>query len=79
MSSVIYGCCAFTLLAATACGPRAAASPSHPSVEARNGETEKKTRKQRPVVAPPPAYGNKIVRDGEGQRDVASAGLSGCL
>lgn len=63
------------LLAATACGTRAAPSPSHPSAEARNGETEKKTRKPRPIVAPPPAYGNKIVQDGEGQRGVASTGV----
>ena len=61
MSSLIRGCCAITLLSIFACGPRVAA-PSHSSVEARNGETEKKTRKQRPpLVAPPPAYGNKIV------------------
>lgn len=64
MSSLIYGCCAITLLSVCACGPRGGAVPSHPSTEARNGETEKKTRKQRPpLVAPPPAYGNKIVRD----------------
>ena len=63
-----------TLLAAAACGPRAATSPSHPSAEARNGETEKKARKPRPLVAPPPAYGNKIVHEGDGQEDIASPG-----
>jgi hypothetical protein len=63
MSSLIRGCCAIILLSTCACGPRSRAVPSHPSAEARNGETEKKTRKQRPpLVAPPPAYGNKIVR-----------------
>ncbi len=61
---VIYGCCAITLLAVCACGPRLTPAPNHPSAEARNAETEKKTRKQRPpLVAPPPAYGNKIVLD----------------
>jgi len=37
--------------------------PRHPNAEARNApSTEKKPRKRRPtLVAPPPAYGNKIV------------------
>jgi hypothetical protein len=37
--------------------------PHHPNAEARNTENpEKKPRKRRPtLVAPPPAYGNKIV------------------
>lgn len=36
--------------------------PRHPNAEARNAEgVQKKPRKQRPLVAPPPAYGNKIV------------------
>lgn len=76
MSSLaVRVCCAMILLAASACGPRVATSPSHPSAEARNGETEKKTRKQRPpLVAPPPAYGNKIVRDIDSE-DVDVAGL----
>lgn len=69
-----------TLLAATACGARPAAAPSHPTAEARNGETEKKSRKPRPLVAPPPAYGNKIVIDrnlgDDGQQDTASAASS---
>ena len=71
MSSFVRGCCALTLLAAAACGPRLATAPGHPSAEARNGETEKKARKPRPLVAPPPAYGNKIVHDGDGVQDVA--------
>ena len=71
MSSLLRGCCAITLLAAIACGPRLATSPSYPTAEARNGETEKKPRKQRPLVAPPPAYGNKIVHGGDEQQDVA--------
>jgi hypothetical protein len=63
MSSLIRGCCAIILLSLCACGPRVGAVPNHPSAEARNGETGKKTRKQRPpLVAPPPAYGNKIVQ-----------------
>lgn len=65
-----------TLLAAAACGPRSATSPNHPNAEARNGETEKKSRKPRPLVAPPPAYGNKIVidqmLDDDGAEDTAS-------
>lgn len=74
MSSLVRGCCAITLLAAaTACGPRPATSPNHPSVEARNGETEKKPRKQRPLVAPPPAYGNKIVHgEHDGTEDIGT-------
>lgn len=36
--------------------------PHHPNAEARNAASpEKKPRKRRPLVAPPPAYGNKIV------------------
>jgi hypothetical protein len=63
MSSLVRCCFAITFLTVTACGPRASESPRHPSAEARNAETEKRPRKQRqPVVAPPPAYGNKIVR-----------------
>jgi hypothetical protein len=72
MSSLVRGCCAITLLAATACGPRLATSPTHPTAEARNGETEKKPRKQRPLVAPPPAYGNKIVRGSDSPEEVAA-------
>lgn len=63
MSSTVRCCIAIAFLTVSACGPRASESPRHPSAEARNAETEKKPRKQRqPVVAPPPAYGNKIVR-----------------
>jgi hypothetical protein len=52
-----------------------ATSPNHPTAEARNGETEKKSRKQRPLVAPPPAYGNKIVHGHDsGEEDIADAG-----
>ena len=75
MSSFVRGCCAITLLAATAWGPRLATSPSHPTAEARNGETEKRPRKQRPLVAPPPAYGNKIVHGNEDREDIAKAGF----
>jgi hypothetical protein len=74
MSRIVRGCCALTLLAAAACGPRTATAPSHPNAEARNGVSEKKTRKPRPLVAPPPAYGNKIVidrLDEEGERGTA--------
>jgi hypothetical protein len=74
MSSLFRGCCAMTLLALAACGPRLT-TPSHPTAEARNGVTEKKPRKQRqPVVAPPPAYGNKIVHGGEDAEDIAGEG-----
>jgi hypothetical protein len=77
MNLVIRGCCAITLLTVCACSPRSTATPKHPNAEARNGETEKKTRKQRPpVVAPPPAYGNKIVFDDDQPPELAS-GLSG--
>lgn len=59
-----------------ACGPRPATSPSHPTAEARNGATEKKPRKQRPLVAPPPAYGNKIVQGQDTEEEaVANAGI----
>ena len=65
-SPVLHGCFAIALLAAFACSPRAATVPHHPNAEARNAaSTEKKLRKRRPLVAPPPAYGNKIVFDGE--------------
>jgi hypothetical protein len=81
MSSLVRSCCAITLLAATACGQHLATSPKNPTAEARNGETEKKSRKQRPLVAPPPAYGNKIVHGRDsGEEDVASAATgSGAL
>ncbi|HTV25692.1 MAG TPA: hypothetical protein VMG12_43650 [Polyangiaceae bacterium] len=75
MSSLVRGCCAMTLLAVTACGQRPATSPNHPTAEARNGETEKRPRKQRPVVAPPPAYGNKIVHGHDDREDIANAGV----
>lgn len=74
MSSTVRCCIAIAFLTVSACGPRASESPRHPSAEARNADTEKKPRKQRqPVVAPPPAYGNKIVRSTEPAGDVASA------
>jgi len=80
MSSLMRGCCAIILLSMCACGPRVGAVPNHPSAEARNGETGKKPRKQRPpLVAPPPAYGNKIVQskgsapDQVAQGDTSSA------
>jgi hypothetical protein len=64
-SPVLHGCCAIALLASFACSPHTAPVPQHPSAEARNApNTEKKPRKRRPtLVAPPPAYGNKIVDD----------------
>lgn len=65
-----------TLLAVTACGQHLATAPNHPTAEARNGETEKKPRKQRPLVAPPPAYGNKIVHGHDSEEnDVASVDI----
>ncbi len=72
MSSLhITGCCALVLLAVTACGPHSAVQPKNAGAEARNGETEKKPRKPLPrLVAPPPAYGNKIVL--EGSTDIAA-------
>jgi hypothetical protein len=70
-SFVINACCALTVVAACACGPRSLGEANHPSAEARNGETEKKARKRRPVVAPPPAYGNKIVLDDDTRQDVS--------
>ena len=73
-SFVIRSCCAISLLALGACHPESAVAPKHPNAEARNGVTEKKTRKQRPpVVAPPPAYGNKIVFDDDLPPELASA------
>jgi hypothetical protein len=62
-SPVLHGCCAIALLASFACSPRPSTVPHHPDAEARNTENaEKKPRKRRPtLVAPPPAYGNKIV------------------
>ena len=73
MSSIVRCCIAIAFLTVSACGPRASDSPRHPSAEARNAETEKKPRKQRqPVVAPPPAYGNKIVHDGLSPADLAA-------
>jgi hypothetical protein len=61
-SPVLHGCCAIALLAFIACSPRAATVPHHPNAEARNAASPvKKPRKRRPLVAPPPAYGNKIV------------------
>jgi hypothetical protein len=64
-SPVLHGCCAIALLALFACSPRTAPVSHHPSAEARNAESrDKKPRKRRPIlVAPPPAYGNKIVLD----------------
>jgi len=76
-SFVIHVCCAVTLLTVCACGAPSTAAPKHPSAEARNGETEKKTRKQRPpLVAPPPAYGNKIVFDRSVDRAKAGDGVA---
>lgn len=81
MSSPIRCCCAIVFLTTVACAPRSSESARHPSAEARNAETEKadtekKPRKQRqPVVAPPPAYGNKIVRGVE-QGDLETAALA---
>jgi hypothetical protein len=73
-SFVIRSCCAISLLALGACHPESTVAPKHPNAEARNGVTEKKTRKQRPpVVAPPPAYGNKIVFDDDLPPELASA------
>jgi hypothetical protein len=44
---------------------QSAAGDGAPSPERRSAQyrTEKKPRKRRPLVAPPPAYGNKIVSD----------------
>lgn len=73
-SFVIRSCCAISLFAVGACHTESTAAPKHPNAEARNGVTEKKTRKQRPpVVAPPPAYGNKIVFDDDLPPELASA------
>lgn len=74
MSSLVRCCLAITSLTVSACGPRASESPRHPSAEARNAETEKKPRKQRqPVIAPPPAYGNKIVQVPASRGELANA------
>jgi hypothetical protein len=68
-SPVLHGCCAIAFLAFIACSPRPATVPHHPNAEARNAaSTVKKPRKRRPLVAPPPAYGNKIVLDQERRR-----------
>ncbi len=52
--------------------------PKHPNAEARNApSTEKKPRKRRPtLVAPPPAYGNKIVLERATQRTGAGVALA---
>lgn len=77
-SFVIRSCCAISLFAVGACHPESTVAPKHPNAEARNGVTEKKTRKQRPpVVAPPPAYGNKIVFDDDLPPELASAVSNG--
>ena len=77
-SFVIRSCCAISLFAIGACRPVSTAAPKHPNAEARNGAMEKKTRKQRPpVVAPPPAYGNKIVFDDDLPPELASAPSTG--
>ena len=68
-SPVLHGCCAIVLLASFACSPRPTSVPRHPNAEARNADGEqKKPRKRRPLVAPPPAYGNKIVLERDPQR-----------
>jgi hypothetical protein len=77
MSRIVRGCCAIAFLGAAACAPRTGAAPSHPSAEARNGVSDKKPRKQRPVVAPPPAYGNKIVDRTPARCDQELAAASG--
>lgn len=70
---VLHGCCAIALLASFGCSPQTAPVPHHPSAEARNAASaDKKPRKRRPtLVAPPPAYGNKIVDD-RGRRQSGS-------
>jgi hypothetical protein len=75
-SPVLHGCCAIVLFASFACSPRPATVPHHPNAEARNADRiEKKPRKRRPLVAPPPAYGNKIVLDHDRQRGPSDADL----
>jgi hypothetical protein len=62
MSSLIrHGCWALAVLASAGCAPRAANSLRSADTEARNTERAKKPAKRRRIVAPPPAYGNKIV------------------
>jgi hypothetical protein len=58
--SVAYVCLA---LAIVGCGPRLSKQPARSAAQARNGEPapKKKLKRPRPLVAPPPAYGNKIV------------------
>lgn len=59
------------------CGPRLANPPRAGGAQAKNANpsSEKKPKAPRPLVAPPPAYGNKIVR---GQRlPVAASAPSG--
>ena len=48
---------------ALACGPRLAPTPRDGGAQARNQDQprKKKPSQPRPLVAPPPAYGNKIV------------------
>lgn len=75
-SPVLHGCCAIVLLASFACSPRPTSVPHHPNAEARNTDSAgKKPRKRRPLVAPPPAYGNKIVLDHDRQRSESDPDL----
>lgn len=79
MNWLASGCCVLALFFASACMSRPAASPERPR-EASNGQVEKKPRKRVPIVAPPPAYGNKIVcasaGDARGAQASAHAQLS---
>jgi hypothetical protein len=63
-SVVIHGGCALVVLSLSACAALPAEGPRNPNAQARNARSQKKAAKQRrPLVAPPPAYGNKIVLD----------------
>jgi hypothetical protein len=76
MSSLVrHGCWALAVVAAAGCTPRAASPARHAGTEARNAERAKKPDKRRPLVAPPPAYGNKIVLERASRPSGADAGL----
>jgi hypothetical protein len=77
-SLVLHGCCALAVVAAAGCAPHTGGDAKHPIAEARNAEGMKKPGKRRPLVAPPPAYGNKIVLEhasGQEPSDTACVAL----
>lgn len=68
-------------LAALGCAPRAGKAPREPDRVSEHRPDEKSKKQERPVVAPPPAYGNKVVLDGlrEPPSDEAASGARPAL